>query len=241
MTEFFAKSSILITGASRGIGREIAITFARKTNRPLILIARSAEGLAQTEALCNEEGARQITVISCDLTQPESVKKITLPSQMASPGIIINNAGSYLLKYLQQTGYNEFMKQIEDNLFSAVNITNRFLGSMKKLDHGLIINICSAGALEGLADSGAYASAKHALLGYTRSLRKELMETEVGVTALNLGQTQSTSWKGSDVDPRLLIDPGDVAQLLVSLIELSPRSLVEEIIMNPQHGRVPPM
>lgn len=241
MTKYFAKSSILITGASRGIGREIAIVFAKETQRPLILVARSNEGLAHTKVLCQKEGANKIAVISCDLTQRESVENIELHEDFESPGIIINNAGSYLLKPLQQTDYKELMKQIKDNLFSAVHVTNRFLDNMRKLDRGLIINICSAGALEGLADSGAYASAKHALLGYTRSLRKELMESEVGVTALNLGQTQSTSWEGSDVDPQRLIDPKDVARLLVSLTKLSTRSLVEEIIMNPQHGRVPPM
>ncbi|MDZ7680135.1 MAG: SDR family oxidoreductase [Fodinibius sp.] len=78
-----------------------------------------------------------------------------------------------------------------------MNITNRFLDDLKNREHSLIVNICSEGALVGLEDSGAYSASKHALLGYTRSLRKELMETKVGVTALNLGQTQSTSWEGS--------------------------------------------
>ena len=82
---------------------------------------------------------------------------------------------------------------------------------------------------------------KHALLGYTRSLRKELMETNIAVSAINLGQTYSTSWKDVDVDPKKLIDPEDVGKLIVSLSELSVQSVAEEIDLMPQGGEVNPM
>ena len=232
---------MVITGASRGIGRKIAVTFARETNHPLILMARTKHDLEETKHLCEEAGDPKVALITCDLTNREAVQKIKLPHGYPTPSLLINNAGSYLLKPLHETDYEEYMNQIKANLFSAVHVVDRFLPGIKKLDRGLVINICSSGALEGLSDSGAYASSKHALLGYTRSLRQELLDTQVGVTALNLGQTQSTSWEGSDVDPELLIDPEDVARLLVALTKLSPRSVVEEIIMKPQHGRVPPM
>lgn len=241
MTDPYDLSSVLITGASRGIGREIALGFARETNRSLILVARTEKDLQQTKSLCQEAGADKVCVVPCDLSAPKAVADIKLPANISAPGMLINNAGVYLLKSLQETSYTEYINQIKGNLFSTVHIVNRFLPELKKMDRGLIINICSSGALEGLPDSGAYASSKHALLGYSRSLRQELMDTEIGVTALNLGQTQSTSWEGSNVDPEKLIDPKDIAQLLVSLTKLSPRSVVEEIILNSQHGRVPPM
>ncbi len=241
MAGSYQTSSVLITGASRGIGRVIATSFAAKSKHPLILLARAKDGLEHTKTLCEEAGATDVITISCDLTDAEAVADITLPDAFPPPGILINNAGLYLLKSLKQTNYGEFLEQIQANLFTAVHIVDRFLGDLKQHDRGLIINICSSGALEGLPDSGAYASSKHALLGYTRSLRQELLETEIGVTALNLGQTQSTSWEGSGVDPEKLIDPQDVANLLVALIKLSPRSVTEEIILKPQHGRVPPM
>jgi short-subunit dehydrogenase len=241
MAGSYASSSVLITGASRGIGRVIAISFAAKTKHPLILIARTKKSLEQTRMLCEKAGASKVSIIPCDLTDAKTVADIKLQDHFPAPGIVINNAGYYLLKSLQQTSYDDFLEQVHANLFTAVHIIDRFLEDLKSHDRGLIINICSSGALEGLADSGAYASSKHALLGYTRSLRQELLETGVGVTALNLGQTQSTSWEGSDVDPEKLIDPQDVADLLVALSKLSPRSVAEEIILKPQHGRVPPM
>jgi NADP-dependent 3-hydroxy acid dehydrogenase YdfG len=67
------------------------------------------------------------------------------------------------------------------------------------------------------------------------------LKTEIGVTAINLGQTQSTSWEGSLIDRDLLIDPDDVARIILNLVQLSPRTVVEEMLIKPQHGRVPPM
>ncbi len=241
MQDEFDTSSVIVTGASRGIGRVIATTFARETIHPLILISRSEADLEETKTICEQVGASQVVSISCDLTDPNAVADISIPEDFPLPGIIINNAGQYLLKSLAQTNYDEYLNQIKANLFSAVHVVNRFLDDVKTHERGLILNVCSSGALEGLGDSGAYASSKHALLGYTRSLREELMDTEIGVTALNLGQTQSTSWDGSSIDPERLIDPQDVADLFVALTKLSPRSVVEEITMKPQHGRVPPM
>jgi short-subunit dehydrogenase len=237
----YDNSSILITGASQGIGRSIAISFAASTKRPLILLARSNKNLNTTAEHCREAGSGKVLTIPCDATDTEELKKISLPDNFPSPGLIINNAGSFLYKQVTETTNEEFQHQININLFTAVNVTNRFLSRLREFDRALIINICSVGSLRGLSDSGAYAAAKHALLGYTRSLRDELKETNIGVTAINLGQTHSTSWDASAMSPERLINPTDVANILVTISQLSPRSLVEEIIIQPQHGRVPPM
>lgn len=233
--------SVVITGASRGIGRRIAMAFARETDFALLLIARSKSDLKDTQTLCRKLGDNEVEIRNCDASNPKAVRKMKFPENFQEPKIVINNAGSFLLKPLGKTTHEEFSEQIQSNLYSAVNITNYFLDNLKEKTHALIINICSVGAIEGLRDSGAYSASKHALLGYTRSLRQELMNTEVGVTAVNLGQTQSTSWEGSLIDRDLLIDPGDVAKIILNLTQLSPRTVVEEILVKPQHGRVPPM
>ncbi len=237
----YLKSSVVITGASQGIGRSIAITFASSTQRPLLLMARNEEKLEETKFLCEKAGATDVFVVPCDLTDLESVQTFQLPDGLPKPGIIINNAGSYLYKSLSETTDDEFRQQIDLNLFTAVNLVRRFLPELKTLNRALIINICSVGALMGLPESGAYSSAKHALLGYTRSLRDELKDTDIGVTAVNLGQTHSPSWSESDMSPDRLINPSDVASVLVTLSQLTERTLVEEITIQPQHGRVSPM
>lgn len=237
----YKESSVLITGASQGIGRSIAITFAASTQRPILLLARNEKNLEHTKLLCEEAGANQVEVLVCDAAKMEDVLNLEIPENFPKPGIIINNAGSYLYKTLAETTDEEFRHEVNVNLFTAVHIIKRFLPDLRKEDRALIINICSVGALRGLKDSGAYSTSKHALLGYTRSLREELKKTDIAVTAVNLGQTHSTSWDASDMSPERLINPTDVASLLVSISELSPRSVVEEILIQPQHGRVPAM
>jgi len=237
----YKDSSVLITGASQGIGRSIALSFAKKSNHPLLLLARNAANLEKTKQLCLKEGAKKVAVLPCDATSSKEVNNLTIPDGFPNPGILINNAGIYLYKMLTETTDDEFREQVNVNLFTAVNVVNRFLPDMKKMDRALIINICSISSLRGFGDSGAYAASKHALLGYTRSLRDELKETDIAVTAINLGQTHSPSWGESDMSPDRLNNSEDIASLIVAITEFSPRSVVEEITIQPQHGRVPPM
>lgn len=237
----YEHSSVLITGASQGIGRSIALSFAAATNRSLILLARNKKNLEETAGLCLKAGADSVHIAVCDATDRQSMTGLELPDNFPVPGLLINNAGSFLYKTLSETSNEEFQHQIDVNLFTAVNTVNRFLTGLRKLDRALIINICSVGSLRGLADSGAYSAAKHAVLGYTRSLRDELKNTNIGVTAINLGQTHSPSWDESAMPPEKLINPTDVAQILVTLSHLSPRTLVEEVTIQPQHGRVSAM
>lgn len=237
----YKDSSVLITGASQGIGRSIAITFAATTTRSLLLLSRSEDKLRETKDLCQKAGATNVAILACDATDEAQLDALQIPDDMPAPGIIVNNAGSYLYKKVTETSAAEYQQQIDLNLFTAVNVINRFLPELRNFDRSLILNICSVGALQGLGESGAYSSAKHALLGYTRSLRDELKSTDIGVTAINLGQTHSPSWDESEMSPEMLINPSDVSALIVQMTQLSPRTLVEEITIQPQHGRVAPM
>jgi len=264
--------TVVITGASQGIGRHIAIAFAQQTTHHLVLLARNAENLAQTKTLCLESIAkksrnsqssgisetsklesgalkhstskqsdRQILSIPVDLVDPEAVESISLPVEIPEPSLLILNAGHFLYKPLSTTSHVEFQQQINTNLFSSVHVVSRFLPYMKMRGEGLIIGIDSMSALKGNGESGAYSASKHALLGYLRSLRQELLPSGIGVSAIHLGQTYSPSWDGSQVNPERLIDPDDVANVLLSLTMLSSRTTVEEITIMPKKGEVPPM
>ncbi|MBD3615690.1 MAG: SDR family NAD(P)-dependent oxidoreductase [Gracilimonas sp.] len=235
----FEESSVIISGGSKGIGLSIAKVFARQTKHPLVLIARNQEELQQAKEECINEGAHQVEILSADITNDEVLSKIDF--SLYNPGILINNAGSFLFKGLKETSKKQFNSQFQINTLGAFNLTKAVLSELEQRERALIVNISSMGALKGLGGSGAYSMSKHALLGYTRSLRKELMNTKVAVTAINLGQTYSTSWHEVDIDPNKLIDPEDVGKLIISLSELSARSVAEEISLMPQGGEVKPI
>ena len=235
----FEQTSVLITGGSKGIGLEIAKVFARSTKHAIVLIARNKAELEIAKLACEQEGATHVKTISVDLTDAEALSLFDF--EALNPGIIVNNAGSFLFKNLQDSSTSEFESQFRINTLGAFNISQAVLPSLRKQNRALIVNICSQASLKGYGDSGAYTMSKHALLGYTRSLRKELMDTNIAVSAINLGQTYSTSWHEVDIDPKKLIDPKDVGQLIVALSQLSAQSVVEEINLMPQGGEVKPM
>lgn len=232
----FQTSTVAITGASRGIGRQIALGFARETEHSLLLIARDSAGLEKTRRECIEAGCKSAGTAVCDLTDPEDIHNLHIPDHLPGTGILVNNAGTFLLKPLADTNLQEFRQQWEINVMGPFLLTQKLLPVMKQQERGLVVNICSMSALKGLARSGAYSSSKHAMLGFSRSLRLELRKTKIAVTAINLGQTMSTSWEGIDVDPDELIDPSDVASLIVALSRLTPRTVAEEILLKPQPG-----
>ncbi|MDZ7806939.1 MAG: SDR family oxidoreductase [Gracilimonas sp.] len=235
----YKDAAVLISGGSKGIGLSIAKVFARETERPIIILARNEDDLKIAKETCISEGAQSVHTIAADITDEKQLAQSDLEDY--NIGILVNNAGSFLYKPTQQTIPEEFRSQLEVNTVGAFNLTQAVLPAMKDLDRGLIVNIASMGALKGLEGSGAYSASKHALLGYTRSLRKELMKSNIAVSAINLGQTYSTSWDGVDIDTQKLIDPEDVGRLILSLSQLSKRTVAEEINLMPQGGEVPPM
>tara|TARA_Y100001935_G_C17311374_1_gene516621 strand:- start:8926 stop:9636 length:711 start_codon:yes stop_codon:yes gene_type:complete len=234
----YSDSSVIITGGSKGIGLSIAKVFARETDRPLVLLSRSTDDLVKAKQECLDAGAASVEIIPADITS-EEINSIDFNAY--EPGILINNAGYFLYKLLAETTEKEFEDQFHINVMGAFRLTQKVLPFLRKQDRGLIVNISSKAALKGVGDCGAYSMSKHALLGYTRSLREELKDTKIAVSAINLGQTYSTSWENIDVDQEKLIDPEDVGRIILSLSRLSPRSVAEEINLMPQGGEIDPV
>jgi short-subunit dehydrogenase len=235
----FENASVIITGGSKGIGLSIAKVFARETSRRIVLIARNHDDLETAKKECLAEGAKGVEILAADLSNPNALDSMDF--QSLNPGILINNAGSFLFKPLSNTNSLEFEHQFKINTQSAFITTEAVLPTFRDQERALIVNICSQASIKGYSHSGAYTMSKHALLGYTRSLRQELLDTNIAVTAINLGQTFSTSWEGVEIDPNHLIDPDDVGKIILSLSNLSANSVVEEIILMPQGGETKPM
>lgn len=230
------ESSIVITGASRGIGRSIAGVLASLLPNPLILISRDEKGLNETKKYCNLKGSNDIGVFTCDLSKNSDVREMVKDEAFRNVSVLINNAGYYLQKSVLESGPEDYQSQFEANTLTAVQLTNALISDLRSQAESRMIFTCSVTAQKGQARCGAYSASKSALNGYIQSMREALLDSNVAVTSIILGQTFSTSWDGSGVDPQRLADPDDVGRVIESLCRLSSRTCVEEIVIRPQQG-----
>jgi short-subunit dehydrogenase len=225
--------TIIITGAGRGIGRVIATYFAAHTSFQLYLISRTAEHLDQTARMCTHEGCPAVFTQCVDITNSEQINQLPLPESFSAVRALINNAGQFKVDAPDTLEEDLIHHQFDHNALSAALVTRRFLPVLREQPQALIANISSVASHIGMKNAVAYTMSKHALLGYTRSLREYLRGTNIAVTALSPGSTWSTSWEGSKADPETTIDSLDIAILLEALTRMSHRSVVDEIHLNP--------
>jgi short-subunit dehydrogenase len=230
---------IIITGASRGIGRAIALELCKRL-QPMLLVARDMNGLEETARQCRQlqNDAPEIRLRSCDLTDEAAVKTLIEEEKsfFEHIGMLVNNAGYFDQTPVEEAAAAEFRAQFEVNAMSAIHLTQGLLPFLRKQAEARVSFVCSITAQRGQARCGAYSASKQALNGYIQSLRESLQDSKVAVTSILLGQTWSTSWEGAPIDPDRLADPADVGIFLRSQCEMSARSCIEELVIRPQEG-----
>ena len=178
----------LVTGASRGIGRAIAVELSRRGSH-LLLAARDAAGLEATAALCREAGGRA-DAIPLDLADAASVKSGMERALATSGGRLdhlINNAGvtgDGLLLRMKRTDWDRVLLT---NLTGAFETTRLALPVMLKARSGRIVNISSIVALMGNPGQASYCAAKAGLIGLTKSLAREVASRSITVNAIAPG------------------------------------------------------
>lgn len=240
MSTLFEHSTVVVTGAGRGIGRAVALQLARTFHRPMWLVSRSEEPLEETAARCREEGGALVRTTVCDLSSPEHLTALVRPSDLPPIGMMVHNAGSFLLRVAETTDESELMRQWNLHARAPIEWTRRFLPELRRLDRGLLVYIGSDAVVRGKPGHAAYASSKQALHGWVSSLRRELEETRIAATLIHPGQVLTHSWEGVDVDPDELASAEDLARLLATLPTLSSRTVVSEIYLGPQRGERSP-
>ena len=233
--------TILVTGASQGLGAAIAVAFAAEYGRTarLALVARSEAGLAIVARDCR---AREATadVFPCDVTDDAAVEALALAvaARVGVPDVLVNNAGRFTPGGLADTTPAAFRDAVETNLTSAFLITRAFLPHMLARGSGRVLMMGSVASVKGYPGGLAYGAAKHGLLGLARALREETKGSGVGITTLLPGATLTPSWDGSGVDAARLMPAEDVARVAVEVAGLSGRSVVEEVLIRPDGGDV---
>lgn len=229
----FLKGKVaLITGASRGIGQAITQTLAQKGLR-LALNARSLDRLIKVKSMLTlAEG--DIVLCPGDLSNPSTpaavIKKAV--DYFGQLDIVINNAGVALAKPLADTTLEEWDKQIAVNARAPFLLCREAIPYLKKSEVATIINLSSVVGTKGYINQGAYTASKHALMGLTKVLARELHPEGIRVHVIAPGgvATDLISNMRPDLEPDDLIHPQEIADIVWFLLShRQGKAVIDEI------------
>lgn len=184
---------ILMTGCSAGIGKQVAIYFA-KEGAQLVLCARRKEKLAETVHLCEEAGA-QVLALPCDVTKYADLEKLVQGAidRFGKLDVLINNVGDAAHgKTLLELTLEDARYAMEANYFACWNLMHLCYPHLKACGQGSIVNICSGAGVLGMETQGAYASAKEAVRGLSRVAAREWGPDNIRVNVICPGALTDT-------------------------------------------------
>ncbi len=185
-------STALVTGASSGIGSEVAKQLAAR-GHSLVLVARREERLRSLATELSADHGVEVEVIACDLG--EEAERDRLESELRSHGrsveVLVNNAGFGHQADFARSPRERMVEMVRLNVEAVVDLTSRFLGPMVERGRGSVINIASLGAFQPLPGSAVYGASKAFVLSFSEAIRTELRGSGVTVTAVCPGPVRT--------------------------------------------------
>jgi NAD(P)-dependent dehydrogenase (short-subunit alcohol dehydrogenase family) len=187
----FAGKTVLVTGASSGIGREAAVAFAA-AGANVVLVARRPKALAETAALARKTGT-PVLIAPADVTKPAAVagsfRKAV--AEFGSVDIVINNAGVMVPGQVATLRGSDLQAMLEVNLFGALYVMQESVRRMRAGTGGHIVNVASLAGRRGFSPLGGYSATKFALIGLTEALRTELVGEPIHVSLILPGVVET--------------------------------------------------
>ena len=229
--------NVLITGASRGIGKAIAEIFAAN-GKDLFLSSRNEVALYKaTEELQTKYPSVSIRAKAFDLSDKQQAKELgSWCLKYVVPDIIINNAGLFEPGSVHNEPEGLLESQLAINLYSAYHLTRTLLPKMMERRSGHIFNMCSIASLHAYHNGGAYSISKYAMHGFSKNLREEMKPHHIKVTAIHPGAVLTDSWGDYDNSSKRIMEAEDIAKMVFAASQLSLAACVEDIVMRPQLG-----
>jgi NADP-dependent 3-hydroxy acid dehydrogenase YdfG len=228
----------VITGATKGIGRAIAESLATE-GYDIAVCSRNAEDL---DTMKKDFAIRfpRILFLShvADVSKKAEVMAFAqaIENQWQRVDVLVNNAGTYLPGAIYTEGEGRLETLMETNLYSAYYLTRALLPLMIAQKKGYIFNMCSIASTTAYPNGGSYSISKFALLGFSKNLREELKPLGIKVTSILPGATWSDSWAGFEAPEERLMQPRDIAEVIMSALRMSAGAVIEDIVLRPQLG-----
>lgn len=232
----------VVTGASRGIGRAIALTAARRGYR-LHLVSRTRAALEAVAAECRAAGNGDLepTVRPTDLGDMSQVTDLAdaLRWDLHGLDLLVVNAGAAVSSSIADTSLDDWDRIFDLNVRSPFVLVRGLLPALRAVQ-GRIIVIGSVVSTEAYPLQGAYCASKHALYGFTKVLAKELHDEGITVQTVLPGgvATDMVRTMRPDIDTTDLIQPEDVAQAVATLLDMDGAALTDEIRLR-RRGKMP--
>ena len=229
--------NVLITGASRGIGKAVAEIFAAN-GHDLFLSSRSEVALYKAmEEFQTNYPSVSIKAKAFDLSDKEQAKELgNWCLKYAVPDILVNNAGLFEPGSVYNEPEGTLESQLAINVSGAYHLTRTLLPKMMIRRSGHIFNLCSIASLHAYKNGGAYSISKFAIYGFSKNLREEMKPYNIKVTSVLPGAAHTDSWAGFDNSSKRIMEAGDIAKMIFASTQLSEAACVEEIVIRPQLG-----
>jgi short-subunit dehydrogenase len=251
-----ASNFTLVTGASTGIGRELALIAAAK-GCSLVLVARSEDKLSELARTIRENHRVRVEVVALDLSDPEapSILLREMKRREVVVEALVNNAGFGSLGRFHETSIDRQLEMLRLNVLTLTHLTHLFLPAMLERRHGLILNVASTAGLQPGPWMAVYYASKAYVLSFTEAIAEELRGTGVTATALLPGPTRTefqsrahmagsrlvrlgmadarsvaqAGYRGMEAG-RVVVIPGIANEALSLLVRLSPRWAVRRVV-----------
>ncbi|HEV2348369.1 MAG TPA: SDR family NAD(P)-dependent oxidoreductase [Terriglobia bacterium] len=226
---------VVVTGGSRGIGLAIARACAGEGAR-VAMVGRDRKALTRAA----RQIAGDVQTIAADITQPKQVGRVfgRIGKRFGRIDVLVNNAGVFTYKAFARTTLADWRRNIETNLTAVFLTTQAALPLLARSRGPHLINILSISSREAFPKCSAYTASKFGALGLTRVLRQELRELGIRVTAVLPGATNTRLMDEFDfpVHRDQVIQPEDVAGVVLAALMTPARTTQEEIVLAPTRG-----
>lgn len=224
----------LITGASRGIGRGVALRFA-KEGMHVALVARNAEGLEETARQCRALGVKA-HVLPCDLTDVSRTKGLVNETvkTLGKLTVLVNNAGQINRAPVGEGDLEKWDEVLDLNVKALMHLTHHAVAALAKAAPSAIINIASVSSKITHAGGALYCATKHAVLGYSNALFEDVREKGIKVSALCPGYVNTEMAADQNLNLDRAIQVEDIADAIVWVLRSPATVCPTEMTLRPQ-------